>query len=336
MAEPWGNPGLPVLDPWVARDDGSSGVLHLERNPYYWQVDAQGNQLPYIDGIEVTVAADIETCLRKAAAGEVDIQIADIAGAATRSRLDESAASGDYRLVDVEPMHANIHTIFLNRTTPDAERARLFGDIRFREALSLAVDREGINQAIHGGRCRPSQVAPPAGSPAYDAEAAALYTEHDIESANALLDEVGLSWDAKHERRLGADGQPIVLTVVVHLSWPPGQEDAMAMVRDDWREIGIELQSTVLGREEWLELMRTEDWELSSYATNTGGGAYLYLSSDGVFPLDGYWFPAPEWGAWLSSCGTTGREPPAEVKKLYALYEEYVGTASGEIGRAHV
>lgn len=330
MSRPETNPKLPVLDPWIAVDDGSSGVLHLERNPYFWQVDAEGNQLPYIDRLEVTICADVADLVAKASTGQVDLQIPEASALGWRGVLAEQAEAGGYRLVDVAPMNANIHTIFLNPAVADAPKAALFADMRFREALSIAIDREGINQAVHGGLCTPSQVAPPPGSAAYDEDAALIYTELDLERAGELLDELGLSWDAQHERRLGTDGKPFVLTAAYPASWPPGQAQAVASIRESWAKLGIALEPQELERPAWLELMREGGWELGVYAVNAGGDPYLCLSSDGVFPLDDYWFPAPQWGLWVATKGEEGTEPPADVKRLSTLYEEYVSSASGE------
>jgi peptide/nickel transport system substrate-binding protein len=329
-SRPWRNPELPVLDPWVALDDGAAGVLHLERNPYYWQVDAEGNQLPYIDAFEVTLASDAMECVRLAASGAVDLQIALLAGLAARAELEAGEAAGACRLVELEPMNANIHTIFLNRTAADAAKARLFGDFRFREALSLAIDREAINQAAHGGRARPSQVSLPRDSPSYDEEPALAYTAVDLDRANDILDELGLSWDEKRLWRLGADKKPLTFTVSYPTSWPPGQVPAVALLRAGWRQLGIDLRGEPLDREQWTARVRGGAWELAAYAVNAGGGAYLPESSNGVFPIDGHWYPAPQWGLWLATDGAQGAEPPAEVKKLRELYEEYASTATGE------
>lgn len=332
-SRPWQNPELPVLDAWVVVDDGSDGAggaLHLERNPYFWQTDAAGNQLPYIDRVEVTLVDGEGERLRLVASGAVDMPVSGFTGASARAELEAGGAGAGYRLVDLDPMNANIHTVFLNRATADAGKARLFGDIRFREALSVSVDREAINQEVHGGRARPSQVSLPVDAPSYDGEAALAYTTVDAALASGLLDDLGLDWDEQGKHRLGQDRKPLVLTVSYSTAWPPGQVLAVAHVIGAWRAIGLNVRGEALGRDEWLARVRGDGWDLAVYAVNAGGGAYLPLSSDGVFPIDGYWFPGPSWGSWLATGGARGSEPPADVKKLFSIYREYTGTAAGE------
>src|SRR5439155_482042 len=74
--ERWQNPDRPVMEPWVIKQPYSGGatVVTLERNPYYHKVDTAGNQLPYIDKLQVSVNADDQTLVLKAVNGEIDYQ----------------------------------------------------------------------------------------------------------------------------------------------------------------------------------------------------------------------------------------------------------------------
>jgi ABC-type transport system substrate-binding protein len=87
------------------------------------------------------------------------------------------------------------------------------------------------------------------------------------------------------------------------------------------------VNNKVLERTLWETTMRTNDWDLSAYATDTGGGAYL-LGNGALFPSSDFWLTLPAWGLWYTSLQKAGFEPPAEVKKLRALYEEYMTTAT--------
>ena len=68
------NPELPVLTPWKTVTPINTPTWMLERNPYYWGVDTDGNQLPYIDRITMTLAENLEVRNLRAIAGEYDIQ----------------------------------------------------------------------------------------------------------------------------------------------------------------------------------------------------------------------------------------------------------------------
>ena len=72
----WGNPAKPVLDPWVIKEayGGSATKVVLERNPFFWQVDKEGKQLPYIDRVQFSIISEVETIVLAAINGQLDFQ----------------------------------------------------------------------------------------------------------------------------------------------------------------------------------------------------------------------------------------------------------------------
>jgi peptide/nickel transport system substrate-binding protein len=322
------NPERPGVEAWIPLDDNTGAVMRFERNPYYWKVDPAGNQLPYIDRIEQQLLQDAESCLLKALAGEIDFQYREITGLDNYPLFQDVKDKVGIRTVVAFTMHSNIHTNFLNYTIDDPVKRQLFSDLRFRQALSLAIDREQINTLLHKGLSPPAQLAPPAGDPAREEDVAKYYTEFDLAKANALLDEIGLKWDANKRFRLGPDGKPLQFVKIFYTSWPSSQAEAQDLIKQTWAKIGIDVINKPIERSLWTEQMRTNDYEMSAYATNTGGGAYLPTSSDGVFPIDIAWYPEPDWGNWFATNGAAGTEPPADVKRSMDLYKEYVTTAS--------
>jgi len=322
------NPEVPVLCAWRNLDAGTGSVMRFERNPYYWKVDTAGNQLPYIDALQVSFYADVDTCLLKALAGECDFQYREIASLANYPVLTANAAKGGYRIIPTATLNANMYTIFLNRATADPVKSRLFIDLRFRQALSLAIDRRQINDRLLGGMCEVVQVSPPAGAASYDEATARMFTEYDISRANSLLDDMGLPWDAKKEWRLGSDGRPLTFTKIFFTGWPPYQAEAQDLAKEGWSRIGISVNNRALERSQWLSAIQGVDWDMSAYAADAGGGAYSPLPTSGLFPQTENWYAGPQWGRWYASGGLSGLEPPPEVKKLRALYEEYISTAT--------
>jgi len=322
------NPDVPVLTAWRNLDLSTGAMMRFERNAYYWKVDTAGNQLPYIDKLEMYFYSDAETCLLKALAGECDFQYRTVASLPNYPTLFKGQDKGGYRLVPSDTLHSNVFTTFLNRTTTDPIKNKLYNDLRFRQALSLAIDRNQINDVLMGGTADIMQVSPPVGSPSYEESTAKMYTKYDPAAANKLLDEIGLKWDAKKEWRLGPDGKPLSFTKVFYVSWPLFQAEAQDLIKENWKAIGINVNNKFLDRTLWTTTMAGNDWDMSAYATDTGGGAYLPLAGAGLFPQSVGWYAGPQWGLWFSSEGKSGIEPPAEVKKLRALYEEYATTAT--------
>jgi peptide/nickel transport system substrate-binding protein len=321
------NPEVPVLCAWRNLDINTGAVMRFERNAYYWKVDTAGNQLPYIDKLEMYFYEDANTCLLKSLAGETDFQYREVASLANYPTLMKGADKGGYRIVPTETMHSNMYTTFLNRNSTDPIKKQLYDDFRFRQALSLGIDRNQINDVLLNGMSDIMQVGPPVGAASYDDAVAKMYTEFDIVKANQLLDQIGLKWDAKKEWRLGPDGKPLSFNKIFYVAWPPFQGEAQDLIKEGYRKIGLNVNNKVLERTLWETTMRANDWDLSAYATDTGGGAYL-LGNGALFPSSDFWLTLPAWGLWYTSLQKAGFEPPAEVKKLRVLYEEYMTTAT--------
>jgi len=68
------NPELPVLGPWKTVQPINNPTWVMERNPYYWAVDTEGNQLPYFNRVVMTLAENLEVLNLRAIAGEYDLQ----------------------------------------------------------------------------------------------------------------------------------------------------------------------------------------------------------------------------------------------------------------------
>ena len=147
----FGNPELPQLIAWVPLDDNTGAIQRFERNPYFWKVDTANNQLPYIDRVETVFTPDTQTTLLKAMAGDIDMQYREMGGADDFSLLMQNAEKADYRIINTATAMHNTHTHVFNYTHPDPVMRELFLDKRFRVALSIAINREELNNLLHKG-----------------------------------------------------------------------------------------------------------------------------------------------------------------------------------------
>jgi peptide/nickel transport system substrate-binding protein len=294
-------------------------------------VDTEGNQLPYIDGIEQQLLQDAESCLLKALAGEIDFQYREVVGLDNYSVHMKNKDKSNYRLIPALTPRPNIYSIFTNHNSEDPVKRALYNDIRFRRALSLAINREEINQLLLKGMSEPSQASPPPGSESYVREVAKMYTEFDLDRANELLDEVGLEWDNNRQWRLGPDGNRLQFVKIFYVSWPNGQAEAQDLIKQTWAQIGIDVVNKPIERSLWTQQMLAGEYDMSAYSAGGGAsGPYLPLASNRVFPTNDYWFPEPDWGSWFQNGGQSGEEPPADAKRSYELYKEYTTTATSE------
>jgi len=176
----------------------------LERNPYYWKVDENGVQLPYVDQLIVLYVQNVETAVLKFRSGELDtrgirsedwpvfIEAFDAANDCQQSGIRVVCANPD---VDYQMMRAgpDFGTLFytLNQDSQNLALRAVFRDIKYRQAMAHAVDKQSIINNVYNGLALEqwSPVSMP--SPYYDADSVVTFP-YDLEAAGQLLDELGL------------------------------------------------------------------------------------------------------------------------------------------------
>ena len=198
----------PTMLPWIPKDI-SAQVERWERNPYFWKVDPAGQQLPYIDAILTTPSADTEVFNLKAIAGEVDWAIT-MTNFASLPDYKENEERGNYSVslipgVDVGRAYG------FNPTYKDEKYRALFNDVRFRRAMSLALDRDELNEVYFLGLGRPTAATIHSTARFYKPEWQWLWAEHDPEQAARLLDEVGLTGRDRDGFRTFPDGSNLTI-----------------------------------------------------------------------------------------------------------------------------
>ena len=180
----------PSLKPWNHEEITTTYVLHV-RNPYHFAIDPAGNQLPYIDRLRVETVADAETLNLKVISGELSVAAIGLS-TPDFPLFKENEESGDYETL-MWPRAAGAESFYaFNLTHQDPVQREVFQDVRFRQAMSLAIDREEINKVLFFGLAVPRQAAMDPENSFYKEEWATRYAEYDPDTANRLLDEMGL------------------------------------------------------------------------------------------------------------------------------------------------
>ena len=213
-----GSLDLPVFNGFNFTELGTD-VFVYERNRYFWQVDAAGNQLPNVDRIVSRKIETLEVYYGKIIGGQVDF-----AGGENWMHnfnqfplLKKYEESGNYRVVLREATQKS--PIYkLNRTTPNEQVVELF-NVHFRRALSVAIEHDEINGVIYFGTTVPAQLTANPTARLWTAENERTRAQHDPELANALLDEIGLQWDSSGKFRFGPDDKLITFQLKI----PPGR-----------------------------------------------------------------------------------------------------------------
>jgi len=313
--------GLPTLSTWIVTEITPS-YMAAERNPYFWQVDTAGNQLPYIDRLFVPNFEDPEVIIMKAIAGELDfVQGYELLPMDDYPVVKEGEKEGDYRVLLYKDFKSDA-VISVNPLTPDPVVRKILGDIRFRQALSLAIDREMINRVVFFGLSNPSQYAPLPSSSFYKEEWGTHYADYDVERANILLDEMGLGWDSEHVYRLNPAGG--ILEILLESGHGSKPEATMGeMLTEQWAKIGVKL---AVRTEKATHDRITEDLtELFTTVPRSRGWVDVAIASSEPY----FWGMGEGWDKWLRTDGKEGVEPPAEWKELKKWIDEVISLRPG-------
>ena len=232
------NVDLPTLNPWVNTTASPAQRYVYVRNPYYHRIDEKGQQLPYVDRVIFTVAA-ANLIPAKAGLGEADLQPRYL-NMRDYTFLQKSAQSSGVKVPLWESGSGSQLALYPNLTANDEEWRKLMRDVRFRRALSLAIDREELNQVVYIGLARPSNNTIMPRSELFKPEYATKWAQYDPKLANKLLDEIGLTKKDGQGIRLLPDGRPATI-VVEHASEETEDSDALALIADNWKKIGIKM-----------------------------------------------------------------------------------------------
>jgi len=315
------NPDLPVLTPWKTVNPITTDTWVLERNPYYYGVDTAGNQLPYIDRISMTLAEDLEVLNLRAIAGEYDYQARHVS-LANLPVLLENAADGNYS-VSLDPAQHGADGAFMFNQSyqADEEIGKWLRNADFRRALSLAVDRDSINEIIFLGIGVPGSAVVAESSPFNPGpEYRELWSVYDPEQANQLLDEIGLTEKDDEGYRLRTDnGERLVLEVPAVPAFIQFAQLA-ELVKEDWAEVGI--FANVSTQERGLVETQRESNELQIFLWQNDGTDELYLYPFHALPVANNSGMGPGYGTWYSSNGQQGVEPTENVQAVLDMFSE--------------
>lgn len=314
--------GFPTLHPYVVVERPSDSVTILERNPYYFKVDEEGNQLPYIDRIRMELVQDQEMKNMKIIAGEVDFECG--AGGLALTNLPlyrENETRGGYRTLLLDSTGIVTPAIYFpNLTNPDEVLRGILQDARFRQALSLAINREEINDLVFFGLGEPAQATDIKGSPYWQEEFEKAFAEYDPDRANRLLDAMGLNKRDEDGWRLRPDGKVLTIPLdffEVNANVLPVSE----LVVEYWRDVGIKADMKLISNTLWIERQVANENVMSVWHQEA-------VSADALF---GWFAPvafrfAPLWHIWYTSGGHDGTEPPMEVQRVFYLYDQIRST----------
>jgi len=285
--------GFPQLTPWILTKTGDIEIF--ERNPYYFKIDSDGNQLPYIDTIQSTTVQDLEMVTMKIIAGEVDHSY-EYATTMKLALYKENEAKAGIKILTNTTLHRTATDLFINQTYNDPTWQKVSQDVRFRQALNLALDKKDIVDTVYNGYAKPGTIN--GGT-------------FDLAAANKLLDDMGM--------KKGADGirtAPDGKKFTVHFTYAPHMSDFQPMaqlVTEQWKLLGLDVQLKQIDTALWGTRTAANELEVTMIWTS---GPIMWTWADW-----GCQFWSTNWFANYTSNGKTGIAPPADVLNFYKMID---------------
>lgn len=229
------------LGPFRVKKVVPGASIILERNPYYWKTDSRGQQLPYLDELTFLAVPTQDAQVVRFQAG--DTQVLNTLSGENFAALSKDQQSHGYKLTDVGPgLEYNILFFNLNSDTqgklPEINRKqKWFNDVRFRQAVSFAADREGIVRLVYRGRGTPLATHVTPANKYWINNAVAV--RHSIDQARQYLKEAGFAWKPDGALQ-DASGQAVEFSIVVSSSNQQRIEMA-TLIQDDLKQLGMKV-----------------------------------------------------------------------------------------------
>jgi peptide/nickel transport system substrate-binding protein len=315
------NPALPGLDAWLNTTAPPSNLFIFKRNPYYHRVDPTGRQLPYVDEIHMSIGSN-SLVAAKTGSGESDLQ-------ARYLRFDDytflkaAERKGKIKVHLWDKANGSHMAIVPNLTTKDDQWRGLLRDVRMRRALSLAIDREKINQAIFYGLARPSGDTVLPQSPLFKQKYADAWCRYDPDTANRLLDELGLDKRDSDGIRLLPGGRRAEI-IIDTAGESTEQSDILQLIKDTWRKVGLALYPRATQRDLFRARAYSGESIMTVWAGHNNGLPTPATRPDFLAPVSQAQLQWPDWGLWTQTGGEQGTPPdPPAARRLLELLGEW-------------
>ncbi|MBS97211.1 MAG: peptide ABC transporter substrate-binding protein [Oceanospirillaceae bacterium] len=311
----------PTLESHIVVEDTLEG-RRLVANPYFFQVDTAGNQLPYINEINEVYIGDEDIQSAKMIAGEIDYKTQAV-NLTSAPVLLENSEQGGYD-VALRPT-IGMTTFAFNLTDKDSERRAVFNDVNFRRAMSVAIDRAQINEVAYFGLGKPAQYT------AFDADTAPFiteavktaWTEHDVAKAAQLLDQAGVVDKDGDGMRDLPSGKKLELNI--QYSTQGVATKVVEIVANNWTQVGVKTSLKEVTSDEYRNAQSAND--LSVMVWNMGSPQFTLATDPAwLLPPYGTFFDlrtGMEWAQYLSTEGKEGTQPPQTVYDMKALAEQF-------------
>lgn len=306
----------PDVYPWVLNRIDKNGNKFYSRNPYYHVVDQEGNQLPYIDEQEAMIVQNKDVRALKLISGEIHAAGENPLPVSDYTMLKENEQNGNYTVYLFENTRGSDCAFTFNITDTNENLRNIFTNVKFRQAMSIALDRNKINETLYYGKGTVRQATASADTSFMKDEFENANIEYDVDKANQLLDECGYQWNSAHTVRVMPNGEEFNIVLETIEEFAPVAEIAC----EYWNAVGVKVTLKQVERSYYLTRGVNNERDMQAFT----------LDSVGEFNLRGAAFSRLRPGNayddlefmrlykdWWDSNGTKGEQPPEEIDLLY-------------------
>jgi peptide/nickel transport system substrate-binding protein len=314
------NPDNPTLQPWMNTVRPPADRFLAVRNPYFHRIDADGRQLPYIDQVEMMIIDD-KLIPVKTGTGEADLQARGLQFG-DYTFLKRNEGRNQYRTLLWRSGKGSQIALFPNLNANDPVWRKLLRDVRFRRALSAAIDRSLINQVLYFGLAAEANNTVLPESPLYRPELRGQWARYDKKVARQLLDELGLKRGLDGIRKL-PDGRPLEI-IVETAGESTEQTDVLELIRETWREVGIKLFVKPSQRDSFRKRVFAGETLISVWSGLENAIPTADMSPEDLAPVTQQQLQWPKFGQYFETGGKSGlpvdMPEVAELSKLLVAW----------------
>ncbi len=319
----------PTMFPWIYTEPLGTGTQFVaERNPYYYWVDAAGNQLPYIDRIIGSAYQDDQTMLVDVLAGKFDT----MANSTDQQRplFFENEATSGLKVYPIKSEGGGTVSVNFNMTHP--ELGEIFSQKDFRVGMSYAINRDEIIDIVYFGQGEPRQISPVEDSPLYNEQLSSQFLDYDVDLANEHLDKVLPDKDGDGWRLNPATGEKLSVVFTVQ-SGDYGLRfaDVAELLKQYYADVGVDLIVDVVDNDVWTERRNDNSMEATIFTGEGGYGITAITDPRYFVPIHGQSIWGNGWNLWyLEPNNPALVEPPQPIQDHIALYESVLQAPTSE------
>jgi peptide/nickel transport system substrate-binding protein len=279
------------LGPFRLKEYVPGQRLVLERNPYYWKADTQGQRLPYLNELVFLFVSSSDAQVVRFQSGDTDL----ISRLGSENFSVLSRQQRGYTMADAGPgLEYNFLFFNLNdlgdKTAPEtARKQKWFREVKFRQAVSAALDREAIVRLVYQGRGAALWGPVTPGNKRW-VDAAVPHPARSLDKARQLLRDAGFQWTNKPREEpalVDAEGKPIEFSILTSSSNADRTKMA-TLIQDDLKQLGMQVQVAPLEFRSLIDrVTQTKEYDacvmgLVSFDADPNSDINVWLSSGGM------------------------------------------------------